>query len=57
MTDQQLVPQAIGDAQLLLEEYLRPCPKDDVDILDELVAALERPDLIVAASILQQRSG
>ena len=57
MTDQQLALQAISDAQLILEEYLRPSPKDNVKILDKLVEVLERPDLIVALSRLQQRSG
>jgi hypothetical protein len=57
MTDQQLALQPIREGQLLLEEHLRPCPKDNVHVLDELVAAFERPDLIVAAIRLQQRSG
>ncbi|MBO4227968.1 hypothetical protein [Bradyrhizobium neotropicale] len=51
MTDQQL--QAIGEAQLILEEYFRSRPKDNVHIL----GILERSDLIVAVSRLQQRNG
>lgn len=57
MTDQQLALQAISDAQLPLEEYLRPCPRDNVHILDELVDVLEHPHLIVAVNRLQERSG
>ena len=57
MTDQQLALQAISEAQLILEEYLRPWPQDNARILDKLVEVLERPDLIVAVSRLQQRSG
>jgi hypothetical protein len=55
MTDQQLVLQAVNEAQRLLEEYLEPRPHNDERILDELVEVLERPDLIVAVSRLQQR--
>jgi len=54
MTDQQLALQAITEAQLILEEYLRPRPQNNERILDRLV--LERPDLVVAVSRLQQQS-
>jgi hypothetical protein len=56
MTDQQLALQIIGEAQLILKEYIQPCPKDNVHILDKLAEVLE-PDLIVAVNRLQQRSG
>jgi hypothetical protein len=56
MTDQQLTLQAINEAQLILEEYLRPQPQDNERILDKLVEVLERPDLVVAVSRLQQQS-
>jgi hypothetical protein len=56
MTDQQLALQAINEAQLILEEYLRPRPQNDEHILDKLVEVLERPDLVVAVSRLQQQS-
>ena len=56
MTDQQLAVQAISEAQLILEEYLRPRPQNNERILDKLVEVLERPDLIVALSRLQQQS-
>ena len=55
MTDQQLALQAINEAQLILEEYLRPRPQDHERILDSLVEVLERPDLVVAVSRLQQQ--
>ena len=57
MTDQQLALHAISVAQLLLEEYLQPRPQNNERILDKLVEVLERPDLVVAVSRLQQRSG
>ena len=55
MTDHQLALHAISEAQLLLEEYLRPRPQNNERILDKLVEVLERPDLVVAVSRLQQR--
>ena len=57
MTDQQLAIQAIGEAQLILEEYLQPRPQNNERTLDKLVAVLERPDVMAAVSRLQQRNG
>jgi hypothetical protein len=56
MTDQQLTLQAISEAQLILEEYLRPRPQNNERILDKLVEVLERPDLVVAVNRLHQQS-
>jgi hypothetical protein len=55
MTDQQLVLQAVNEAQRILEEYLEPRPQNNERILAELVEVLERPDLVVAVCRLQQR--
>jgi len=55
MTDQQLALQAINEAQLILEEYLRPRPQNNERILDRLVEVLERPDLVVAVTRLQRQ--
>ena len=57
MTDQQLVIQAVNEAQRLLEEYLEPRPHNNERILDELVAVLERPDLVVAVNRFERRTG
>ena len=59
MTNQQLAPQAINEAQLILEDYLRPRPQNHERILDRLVEVLKRPDLVVAkplAATKQPRS-
>ena len=56
MTDQQLTLQAINEAQLILEDYLRPRPQNNERILDRLVEVLERPDLVVTVSRLQRQS-
>ena len=56
MTDQQLALQAINEAQLILEEYLRPRPQNNEGILDRLVEILESPELVVAVSRLQRQS-
>ena len=55
MTDQQLALQAINEAQLILEDYLRPRPQNNERILDRLVEVLERSDLVVAVSRLQRQ--
>jgi hypothetical protein len=55
MTDQQLTLQAVSEAQRILEEYLQPRPQNNEQILHKLVEVLERPDLVVAVSRLQQR--
>jgi hypothetical protein len=55
MTDQQLVLQAVNEAQRILEEYLEPRPQNGERILAQLVEVLERSDLVVAVSRLQQR--
>ena len=55
MTDQQLGFQAINEAQLILEEFLRPWPQNNERILEKLVEVLERPDLVVALTRLQQQ--
>jgi hypothetical protein len=41
-----LALQAINEAQLILEDYLRPRPQNNERILDRLVEVLERPDLV-----------
>jgi hypothetical protein len=55
MTDQQLALKAISEAQCILEEYLEPRPHNNERLLEKLVEVLERPDLVVAVSRLQQR--
>ncbi|MGV7211973.1 hypothetical protein [Bradyrhizobium sp. UFLA05-112] len=57
MTDQQLALHAISEAQSILEEYLQPRPQSTERVLDRLIEVLERPELVVAVSRLQQRSG
>ena len=54
MRDEQLAVQALSDAQRILEEYLKPQPRNNERvILDQLVELLERPDLIVAINRMQ----
>ncbi|MBR0693190.1 hypothetical protein [Bradyrhizobium lablabi] len=56
MTDQQLALQAVSEALGILNEYLEPRPHDNERILARLVEVLDRPDLAVAVSRLQQPS-
>jgi hypothetical protein len=55
MTDQQLALQAVSEAQRILEEYFQPRPHNNERILDKLIEVLERPELVVAVSRLQQQ--
>jgi len=55
MTDQQLALQAVSEAQRILEEYFQPRPHNYERVLDKLIEVLERPELVVAVSRLQQR--
>ncbi|MCS3495549.1 hypothetical protein M2189_005492 [Bradyrhizobium japonicum] len=55
MHDKELALQAVSDAQRILEEYLKPQPRNNERaILDQLVEVLERPSLIVAVHRLQR---
>ncbi|MGY4509058.1 hypothetical protein [Bradyrhizobium sp. USDA 3650] len=56
MHDEDLALQAVSDAQIILEEYLKPQPRNNERaILDQLVEILERPDLIVAVNRMHHR--
>jgi hypothetical protein len=57
MNDQQLAIQAIGEAQLILEEFLQPRPQNHEHVLDRLVEVLERPDVMAAVGRLQRGGG
>jgi hypothetical protein len=49
MRDEEMALQAVSEAQRILENYLKPQPRNDERlILDQLVEVLERPELIVA---------
>jgi hypothetical protein len=51
MRGDQVILQAVSDAQRVLEEYLKPQPRtNERVILDQLVEILERPDVLVAVS-------
>ena len=54
MNDQQLAIQAIGEAQLILEEFLQPRPQNNELVLNRLVEVLERPDVMAAVGRLQR---
>jgi len=56
MPDEELALQAVSEAQIILEEYLKPQPRNNERaILDQLVEILERPNLIVAVSRMHRR--
>jgi hypothetical protein len=56
MQDEELALQAVSDAQRILEEYLKPQPRNNERaLLDQLVEVLDRPNLIVAVGRMHHR--
>ena len=54
MTDQQLMLQAVSNAQNILEEYLEPRPHDNELLLSRLVEVLDRCEVVAAIGRLSQ---
>jgi hypothetical protein len=57
MTDQELMLQAVGNAQGILEEYLEPRPNDNERLLSRLVEVLDRNDVVAAVGRLKNSQG
>jgi hypothetical protein len=53
MTDQQTMLRAVSNAQRILEEYLEPRPHDYERLLNRLVEALDRNEVVTALRRLQ----
>jgi hypothetical protein len=53
MTDQELTLQAVSNAQRILGEYLEPRPHDNERLLNRLVEALDRNEVVTALRRLQ----
>jgi hypothetical protein len=53
MTDQELTLEAVSKAQRILEEYLEPRPHDNERLLNRLVEALDRNEVVTALRRLQ----
>ena len=54
MTDQELLLQAVSNAQRILEEYLEPTLHDNERLLSRLVEVLDRNEVVTAVSRLRQ---
>jgi hypothetical protein len=54
MTDQQLMLQAVSNAQNILGEYLEPRPHDNELLLNRLVEVLDRNEVVAAIGRLSQ---
>jgi hypothetical protein len=54
MTDQQLMLQAVSNAQIILEEYLESRPHDNELLLSRLVEVLDRSEVVAAIGRLSQ---
>jgi hypothetical protein len=53
MTDQQTMLRAVSNAHRILEEYLEPKPHDNERLLNRLVEALDRNEVVTALRRLQ----
>ena len=53
MTDQQTVLRAVSNAHRILEEYLEPKPHDNERLLNRLIEALDRNEVVTALRRLQ----
>ena len=53
MTDQQTMLRAVSNAHRILEEYLEPKPHDTERLLNRLVEALDRNEVVTALRRLQ----
>jgi hypothetical protein len=47
-TDQQLILDAIEQAQRILAEYVAPGPRNPDGTMEQLIAVLARPELVAA---------
>jgi hypothetical protein len=54
MTDQELMLQAVSNAQRIIEEYLEPRHHDNERLLSRLVEVLDRNEVVTAVSRLRQ---
>ena len=53
LSDQQTMLRAVSNAQRILEEYLEPRPHDNERLLNRLVEALDRNEVVAALRRLQ----
>ena len=54
MSDQQLMLQAVSNAQRIIDEYLEPGAHDNESLLSRLVEVLDRNEVVTAVSRLRQ---
>jgi hypothetical protein len=57
MTDQQRVVTAIRVAQLILARYIEPGPRDCEQTINELLAVLDRTDVVKSVDRLEVELG
>jgi hypothetical protein len=57
MTDQELLIQAVREAQLILARQVEPGDRDAKDTIDELLSVLDRSDLVAAVDRLEGALG
>lgn len=57
MTDQQLAILALREAQLILADYVEPGPRDSDKTIRQLLAVLDRSDVVEAVDRLEDATG
>ena len=57
MTDQELLINAVREAQLILARYIEPGARDAKDTIDKLLSVLDRSDLVAAVDRLEGALG
>jgi hypothetical protein len=48
MADQQLILDAIEQAQRILAEYIKPAPRNPDGTMEQLISALASPEIVAA---------
>jgi hypothetical protein len=57
LTDQELAVMALREAQLILADYVQPGPRDCETTINELLAVLDRDDVVEAVDRLEGDTG
>jgi hypothetical protein len=57
LSDQELAVMALREAQLILADYIQPGPRDCEKTINDLLAVLDRDDVVEAVDRLEVETG
>ncbi|MDB5616116.1 hypothetical protein [Tardiphaga sp.] len=57
LSDEELALMALREAQLILADYIQPGPRDPAKTINELLAVLDRNDVVEAVDRLEAGAG